>query len=236
MMIFFVFLQTEMFQPEQVLKFADHLYLEGDFSSALNEYRRYLFLNDSSIQEVNEKIVDCLIRLNRYDEAIASTKFFTDTTRAIYTRSSVYLLKGDYPMVRELLKNRTEESESRRLIGLSYAGEFDFIRAKEFIELPQPLPGHKSPLIGGLLALFPGGGHFYCKRIGDGIYSMLVIATGSLVAYHYYHEDEKTKFYVALGVSLIFYAGNIYGGINAVHNYNYYENERYRKIVFSNNQ
>ncbi|MEO0185573.1 MAG: hypothetical protein ABIL20_07225 [candidate division WOR-3 bacterium] len=236
MIIIFIFLQTEMFSPDQILKFADHLYLEGDFSSALNEYRRYLFLGDRGIQEVNEKIVDCLMRLKRYDEAILATKFFTDTTKAVYARSSVYLLKGDYSIVRDLLKNRIDTPESRRLIGLSYAGEFNFSKAKEFIDLPIPQPRHKSPLLGGLLSLFPGGGHFYCGRVGDGIYSMLVIATGSLVAYYYYHEDENTEFYVALGVSLVFYAGNIYGGINSVHNYNYYENAKYREMIFNNNQ
>ncbi len=236
MIIVFVFLQAEMFSPDQILKFADYLYLEGDFSSALNEYRRYLFLNHSDIQEVNERIVDCLIRLKRYDEAISATKFFVDTTKAVYTSSSVYLIKGDYLMVRDLLKNKTEEPESRRLIGLSYVGEFNFSKAMEFIDLPQPLPKHKNPFLGGLFSLFPGGGHFYCGRVGDGLYSMLVIATGSLVSYYYYQQEEKTKFYFAFGISLVFYAGNIYGGINAVHNYNYYESEKYREIIFRGNQ
>jgi len=235
-MIYFLFLQSELFNPDQVLKFADYLYLQADFNSALNEYRRYLFLCDSNKQEVNEKIIDCLVRLKRYDEAIKSADYLSDTTAAVYTKSLIYLLKGDYPIVRELLKNMIDETKSKRLIGLSYAGEFNFLKAKEFIDIPHPLPKHKSPVIGGLFSLFPGGGHFYCQRVGDGIYSMLVITTGSLVSYYCYHQNEKTKFYISLGISIIFYAGNIYGGINAVHNYNYYENEKYREIIFNRGQ
>ncbi len=233
MIIFFIFFQAGLFNPEQILKFADYLYLEGDFNSALSEYRRYLFLSDSNKQEVNEKLIDCLVRLKKYDEAILQLRYFSDTTKALYAKSWVYLLKGDYQMVRELLKDKAYEQKARYYIGLSYAGEFKFSKAGEFIELPKPLPKHKNPLLGGFFSFFPGGGNFYCGRLSDGIYSMLVIGTGVVVSYYYHSKNETTKFYIALGISSIFYAGNIYGGINAVRNYNYYEDARYRDLIFN---
>ena len=35
-------------------------------------------------------------------------------------------------------------------------------------------------------------------------------------------------------VGVGFYAGNIYGGINAVRNYNYYESEKYLEKIITN--
>ncbi len=236
MMILFLFFQIEGYSPEQILKFADYLYLHEDFNSALNEYRRYLFLSDTGKQEIYGKIIDCLVRLKRYDEAIKQTDYLNDTILVRYTKSRIYLLTGDFPKVRSLLQNMVDDNMARRLIGLSYAGEFNFPKAGEYLELPNPLPRHKSAVLGGLYSLFPGGGHFYAGRTGDGVYSLLVIATGSLITYYYYHENQKTKFYIALGFSTIFYAGNIYGGINAVQNYNYFENEKYRKTIFCKEQ
>lgn len=235
MIIFFIFLQSELFNSEQILKFADYLYLQEDYNSAVNEYRRYLFLNDSNRAEIYEKIIDCLVRLGRYEEAIKEANYLDDTIAALYTKSRIYLSKGDYPIVRRLLENMVYDVDAKRLIGLSYAGEFNFLKAKEFIDLPQPLPKHKSLFLGGFFSLFPGGGNFYCNRVGDGIYSMLVVTTAGLISYYYYHNNEKTKFYTALGFTIFFYAGNIYGGINAVHNYNYYENAKYRAIIFNQN-
>ncbi len=233
MIIFFIFVQSELLNPETILKFADYLYLEGDFNSALNEYRRYLFLCDSNKQLVSEKIVDCMARLKRYDEAISILDYFDDTTKVIYTKSWLYLLKGDYPAIRELLKDKTGEQKARHYIGLSYVAELNFSKANEFIELPKPFPAHKSLLLGGIFSLFPGGGHFYCGRTGDGIYSMLVIGTGAAITYYYHLKNENTKFYISLGISLIFYAGNIYGGINSVRNYNYYKDSQYRDLIFN---
>ncbi|MGQ9464487.1 MAG: tetratricopeptide repeat protein [bacterium] len=233
MIIFLIFLQSEIFSSDQVLKFADYLYLQEDYNSAVNEYWRYLFLIDSNRTEIYEKIIDCLVRLKRYDEAIKVADALDDTIATIYAKSKIYLIKGDYPIVRKLLENMIYDTDARRLIGLSYAGEFNFLKAKEFIDLPNPFPRHKNPFLGGLFSLFPGGGHFYCKKIGDGIYSMLVVTTGALVSYYYYHNNEQAKFYTALGFTVLFYAGNIYGGINAVRNYNYYENAKYRGIIFN---
>ncbi|GAG68121.1 unnamed protein product, partial [marine sediment metagenome] len=95
-------------------------------------------------------------------------------------------------------------------------------------------PAYKSPRRGALCSLFPGGGHFYCGRIGDGIFSFFVVGLSSLLAYHYHHQDEDIKFGISLSAAILLYAGNIYGGINAVRNYNYYENEEYLREIEAN--
>ena len=76
------------------------------------------------------------------------------------------------------------------MIGLGYAYDFKFEEAGTYISLPPIGPVYKSPLFGATLALFPGGGHFYCGRIGDGIFSFFIVGLSSFLTYHYYNQDE----------------------------------------------
>jgi len=238
MTILLIVFQTEMFQPENVLKFAHHLYAEEDFSGALNEYRRYIFIADSVQQEIYERIIDCLIKLERFNEAIKETARIDDIDKRNYTKGWVYFSAGRFDSSRiylDLVKAPYYISDARRLIGLGYAHQFNFNEASSYILMSFPKPKYKSATLGGLFALFPGGGHFYCGRIEDGIYSFFVVGTASALTYYYYNRKEDLKFGIALGVSILFYAGNIYGGINAVRNYNYYQNLNYLNKVIEVN-
>jgi len=225
--------QNNMFEPSKVLQFAEYLYDQKYYSAALNEYRRYLFLTDTTYELVSEKIIDCLIRLEKFDEALKESARLKDEMKSDFTKGLIYFLAGKFDSSRTHL-NRAGipyKENARRLIGLSYAQEFKFQNAAEYIELPKDVPKYKKPVLGALFALCPGGGHFYCGRIGDGIFSFLVISTASLLSYYYYDREEDIKFGIALGATILFYAGNIYGGINAVRNYNYYQNERYLSAI-----
>jgi hypothetical protein len=230
--ITFLILQGEMFEYENVLRFADYLYSQENFDGAVNEYRRYIFLTESTHEDILEKIVDCLVRLERFDEAIKESVRFQDEKRD-YTKGWVYFIAGEYDSSRRYL-NRVGvpyKENADKLIGLGYAHDFRFREAGNFIRLPVTPPVYKKPELGALFSIFPGGGHFYCGRIGDGLFSLFVVGTSALLSYYYYDRDEDLKFGVALGATILFYTGNIYGGINAVRNYNYYQNEQYLRRI-----
>lgn len=220
-----------MFEPENVLRFADYLYSQENFDGAVNEYRRYLFLTDSTHEGILEKIVDCLVRLERFDEAIKESVRFQDQKRD-YTKGWVYFLAGEYDSSRCYLSSVgvPYKENADKLIGLGYAHECRFREASNYIHLPAA-PVYKKPGLGALFSIFPGGGHFYCGKIGDGLFSLFVVSASALLSYYYYDRDEDLKFGVALGAAILFYTGNIYGGVNAVRNYNYYENEKYRHRI-----
>ncbi len=79
----------------------------------------------------------------------------------------------------------------------------------------------RSPTFGGLLsAVIPGLGQAYGGRVSDGIQSLLVV--GVLGAgTTYYVGQEKYKVAIPVGLlGLFFYAGNIYGGIQAAKTFN----------------
>jgi TM2 domain-containing membrane protein YozV len=222
-----------MFFPQHVLEFADHLYSKEDYSAALQEYRRYQFLTQTPTEEITERTIDCLVKLSKFDEAIIESAKFQDGNKKSYTKGWIYFLAGDYDSSRIHLEHIgiPYKINAKKIIGLGYAYEFRFEEAGDYIELPTKEPTYKKPLLGAILALFPGGGHFYCGRNGDGIFSFLVVTSAALLAYHYYHQEEDIKFGVSLSAAIFLYAGNIYGSVNAVHNYNYYQNKEYLQEI-----
>ena len=232
----FLVLQSELFESQNILKFADHLYFEEDYAAALAEYRRYLFLTDSVREDVPERIIDCLVHLKRFDEAIKESARISNNTKRDYVRGWIYFLSAKYDSSRAHLSRVgiPYKQDADKMIGLGHAYEFRFEEAGNYITLPDRAPVYKTPSFGALFALFPGGGHFYCGRVGDGIFSFFVVGLSSILAYHYYQQNEDIKFGFSLGAAILFYAGNIYGGINAVRNYNYYKSEKYLEKIITN--
>jgi len=228
--------QNELFEPQGVLKFADHLYTQQDYAAALNEYRRYLFLGDSAEEATYDRIIECLIQLERYNEAVIESANIKDTNKRYYTIGLVYFAAGALDSSRKYLNivDIPYKNDARRVIGLGYSYEFEFNKASEYIILPQSKPSYKEPALGALFSLLPGGGHFYAGRFGDGLYSFIVVSTAVLLTYYYHDRDEDIKFGFTLGAAILLYGGNIYGGINAVRNYNYYENEKYLQQIMQN--
>lgn len=225
--------QAELFEPQNMLKFAEHLYAQEDYAAALHEYRRYLFLSDSAGEKIYDRIIECLTRLGRYHEAINESANINDINKRNYTRGLVFFTAGEVDSSRTYLHRVAipYENDARKIIGLGYAYEFNFGEAADYIELPPHKPSYKEPAFGALLSLFPGGGHFYAGRFGDGLYSFLLVGTAALLSYYYYDREEDIKFGFTLGAAILLYAGNIYGGINSVRNYNYYENEKYLQEI-----
>lgn len=232
-LMFLILIQAELFEPQNIQKFADHLYAREDYAAALGEYRRYIFLADSGEQQIRERIVDCLTRLGRYNEAVAEAGSFVDVNKRNFAVGLIYFTAGAMDSSRKYLESVDipYDSDACRLIGLGYAYEFKFEEAATYITLPEKTPSYKQPALGALLSIVPGGGHFYAGRVGDGLYSFLVVGTAALLSYYYYDRDEDIKFGFTLGAAILFYGGNIYGGINAVRNYNYHENEKYLQRI-----
>jgi tetratricopeptide (TPR) repeat protein len=233
MALVFLFLSAQTIPLEGVLQFADYLYGQQDYAAALHEYRRYQFLTDSVREDIPERIITCLIELKKFDKAIQESSQLLDISKSSFLKGQIYFLAGKYDSSRLFLSTvgTPYKTDAKKFIGLGYALEFKFQEAGKYIELPDAELHYKKPLLGALCALFPGGGHLYCGRTGDAIFSFLVISTMGLLSYYYYDHEEDVKFGISLGATILFYAGNIYGGINAVRNYNYYQNERHLQTI-----
>ena len=224
--ILLIFWQTELLEPQKVYDFAEYLHAYGDYAAALQEYNRYKFLGNSIEIDIEPKILDCLIRLKRFDDAMHNAREYKN---ASYWQGIILYHAAKYDSARYYLLRSDPDNKARAnyFIGLSHAAQFDFNNMQNYIEFNKPLPSLKKPWLGGLLSIIPGAGHIYANRWGDSIFSFLTVALFGTVSYYYSQTDEDLKLGIALSATAIFYAGNIYGGINAARNYNYYKNSQY---------
>ncbi len=123
------------FSKDNILTFADHLYAQEDYAAALNEYQRYQFLADSMRSDIPARIVDCLINLQRYDEALVKCNDIKDEVQREFTKGTVFFMAQQYDSSRTHLIDIREpyNKEANKIIGLSYAFEFRFQEAEEYL-------------------------------------------------------------------------------------------------------
>lgn len=223
----------QLLDPGSVARFADHLYVQGDYAAALDEYRRFAFLSDSAHDETAYRIVECLVLTDRLADARRAVADLTDGPRKEFATGAVLFESGQYDSARIVLSRVPPPyvDAARKVIGLSHAREYRFRDAQRYIPLPGPVPPHRSPWLAAALALLPGAGHWYAGRPADGLYGLLVCSTTSLAGYYYYDHDEAIKGGIALAVAVLFYAGNIYGAANAAMNFNDRRDEAYLRLI-----
>jgi tetratricopeptide (TPR) repeat protein len=78
----------------------------------------------------------------------------------------------------------------------------------------------KSPVVGGLLGLFPGAGYWYSGEIANGTRSFLLNSLFMFAMYHTASHDQWGAFAAVSFFEITWYTGSIYGGIDAAHRYN----------------
>lgn len=87
---------------------------------------------------------------------------------------------------------------------------------------------YKNPVVAGILsAVIPGSGRVYSNRIGDGLFSFILIVGSSSIAYSYYKEDKELPAY-GLGIfSFLLYVGDIYGSVISAKLFNKHSREKH---------
>jgi tetratricopeptide (TPR) repeat protein len=74
----------------------------------------------------------------------------------------------------------------------------------------------KSPVLGGILSIVPGLGHFYAGRPEDGIRSLLFNSGFAALTVYAFYERRYVLGGVLAAAEGVLYASNIYGAVNAV--------------------
>ncbi len=74
----------------------------------------------------------------------------------------------------------------------------------------------KSPVLGGILSIVPGLGHFYAGRPADGARSLLFNTAFAALTVYAFYERQYVLGGVLAAVEGVLYASNIYGAVNAV--------------------
>lgn len=249
------------FSPENILKFGDHLFQEGDYKRAIGEYERYLFFADDGDGRdwATYRIGLSYEMIGEYERALSFYKRLNDQ-EALYRMGCVYFKMGDFAGSLDVLR-RLEGAEgvSERAICLEGAGLMMLGRADRARSILMPIlsskskdvasvagkllklmpqmesrPG-KSPLLAAFLsALLPGAGKIYSGRKYDGLYSLLVVGFSAGMAYDGFKDNgiRSGKGWLFGGAALFFYLGNIYGSAIAAGEFNAGESKRLREEIF----
>lgn len=124
----------EYYAPENVRKFADFLYEQGDYLRAAGEYERYLFYQPQEGEQIRYKIALCYRFAGHTEQAIQNLRMLLRmhpegrfVSRAYYQIGATYFLQDEFGesarFLHETLPRITDtrqHAEAEQLIGLSY--------------------------------------------------------------------------------------------------------------------
>jgi len=225
---------------ENLKKFADYLFCEGDYLRAIEQYG---LLKDHSASDTTDfKMMLGYSKLGLYKE---SNKYFNGIDDKSNFYSDAYLLSLKNELLIEpklIIASNAQSLDSIQLksfrklttISMLYEAEFNILR-EDFIspfdedELNAVAsfydykvdPHYKSPALAGMLsAIIPGTGKIYVGEWGDGITALLVTSLFAFLAYDNFQADHTTRAWIFTGLGAFFYAGNIYGSIASAQIFN----------------
>jgi len=225
---------------ENLKKFADYLFCEGDYLRAIEQYG---LLKDHSTSDTTYfKMMLGYSKLGLYKE---SNKYFNGIDEKSNFYSDAYLLSLKNELLIEpklIIASNAQSLDSIQLksfrklttISMLYEAEFNILR-EDFIspfdedELNAVAsfydykvdPHYKSPALAGMLsAIIPGTGKIYVGEWGDGITALLVTSLFAFLAYDNFQADHTTRAWIFTGLGAFFYAGNIYGSIASAQIFN----------------
>ncbi|RKU16863.1 hypothetical protein C6500_16695 [Candidatus Poribacteria bacterium] len=162
------------YTPENVRKFADFLYEQGDYFRAAGEYQRYLFYQPQESEEMRYRIALCYRFAGQTEQAIQNFQMLLRahpegrfTSRAYYQIGATYFLQDQFEQsaqfLREILPHVTDARQhaaAEQLIGLSYLMQKQWSEAGEVFKT---LRGSGVPSVSQKAAMY----HSYAKNGAD---------------------------------------------------------------------
>ena len=138
----------EYYTPENIRKFADFLYEQGDYLRAIGEYQRYLFYRPQEGEAINYRIAVCYRFGGKSGQAIQSFETLLQrypesqyTSRIYYQIGATYFLMDRYDQSARFLSDtlpritdRQQHAEAEQLIGLSYLMQKQWSEAGEIFK------------------------------------------------------------------------------------------------------
>lgn len=218
--------------------FADHLFCEGDYLRAVEEYEaiRKTIKNDT----IDFKILLCYSELGLYQQAEQNVSLSSNSDLSSEFNKLFYInqfKKDQYSFyffyeLRDYqftIKKFSTLNIFHKLTSMSYLYTDLNSRTKEEIVKPFDVkdrstissfydwkldPPYKSSALAGILsAIIPGSGKMYVGEWGDGITALLVTGLLAFLAYDNFRANHDTRAWIFTGLGAFFYGGNIYGSV-----------------------
>lgn len=139
------------YTPENILKFADFLYTEGDYLRAASEYQRYLFYQPQKSEQIHYKIAVCYRFGGKTEQALQGFETLLQThpegrfaSRVYYQIGATYFLQDQLERSAQFLTealpritDARQHAEAEQLIGLSYLKQKRWSKASEVFKALQ---------------------------------------------------------------------------------------------------
>jgi TM2 domain-containing membrane protein YozV len=226
--------------PTNIKKFAGHLFCEGDYLRAIEQYELLdNWLNNDTIQ-FKMMFGYSELSLFQNSDAIfnsvsAHSKFYPDAyllslKNKIITEPKSLLVNDKLPFDNEYLQRIIKlTSISNMYDEKLYIPKEKFIEPFDEVEKKtvsilydlKASPPYKSPALAGIMSVIvPGSGKMYVGEWGDGITALLATGLLTFLAYDNFKADHTTRAWIFTGLGAFFYAGNIYGSVAAAQIFN----------------
>jgi len=211
--------EVDYYSPENILKFAEYLYGEGDYLRAAGEYQRHLLYSPQNVDSTLYRLGLCYRLAGDTERAIRSfRKIATGDTgsrfrsAASYQIAYSYFLAGQYQESTQSLNSalgRSGNADERKKLQILSA--YNYLHQKRWHDAERVLDGldlkdselllrtsaqkgmtlpRKSPVLAGLLStVVPGAGKIYCGQYGDGFYSLFLAAATGFLAWDGFREN-----------------------------------------------
>lgn len=247
----------DLFNYNNSLRYAKHLYAKGDFKDAIPELNRCIFL---SVEQARKDVLEMLLishrKTGQFTEILQASKNsyplgnFPDLvlTELHYSFilsnelefGSHFLVQNQFSsqvgqvkfsVAYDVFQNQYRSALERLSVYVPVTDEGKVFRQQATILL-NDADGlkYKSPLVAGLLsAVIPGSGKFYAKRKKDAIFSFVLTMAAAYQSYRAFNKNGVGSVigWVYGGLAGGFYVGNIYGSVQAAKQTNKFTNERY---------
>jgi len=226
--------------PENIKKFADYLFCEGDYFRAIEQY-------DLINQDLNNDTIDFKVMIGYSELGLysKSNELFESCNYESVFYPDCYLLslknelilekhEFDYPSIPSFDSSQLKSSVRLFAISMLYSDE-PVVPKEVFLPIFDKdeqstisllydyrfEPPYKSPTLAGILsAIIPGSGKMYVDEWGDGITAVLTTSLFAFLAYDSFRADHMTRAWIFTGLGAFFYAGNIYGSVASAQIFN----------------
>jgi tetratricopeptide (TPR) repeat protein len=137
------------YSPENILKFADHLYQERDYLRAAGEYQRYLFCSFGNADSILYKLGLCYRRSGDLDKAITFFRRVADNNTDHHTKFAVsyqiaysHFLSQQYEGSIQILNETLAETEDTDERGrLQILSAFNYLHQRRWHDAERTLDG-----------------------------------------------------------------------------------------------
>ena len=240
----------DLFNFDNSLKYASHLYNIQRYEAAAREYERVLYFAPSDIV-IQERLLNTYFRAREFNYGIQRALLMyvrTDSmpAKVAYAYGKLLLMGNSFGPLEGLLQTNhylkdeqkhvmqvghallTRDWESAQSIYHNFAGQENQLKLYQpIISKTIQLKTKKPGIALALSTVLPGLGRFYTKQWKDGLISFGIVSSLGYASYRNFARNGKGSVlgWVYGGLATGFYLGNLYGSWQSAHRYNDHQSE-----------